>query len=220
MKLGRIGEIGQVAEKGGHKGLRLTCFERVTGRYDLPCAGTSSRSAWMTESRSQSVSSSGADGQPHVQRVVHGEGRTFTSIREAARQLGIADVTYRNRVRRAVPGYFIEEIEVDQPVHLARKDGRPVIFHGVYYPSIIAAAKGTQVDVATVRRKIGQGVQGCYFEDEGQRSVTRRDIRRPVIINGISYESAACAARELGIPRATIATRLRRSTFPNYFYQK
>ncbi|MBB4861056.1 biotin operon repressor [Novosphingobium chloroacetimidivorans] len=155
-----------------------------------------------------------------VKRVIHAEGRTFTSIRKASRELGITLVTVRNRLKRKDPGYFIEEVETDEPVVPARKDGRPVFFEGVRYLSMSAAAQAGGVTVTNVKRKIERGVQGCYYEDEGPRVPSNRDIRKPVLIDGVVYESGAYAARELGLSRLTVVSRLQSAKFPNYSYKE
>ncbi|VWX50452.1 NUMOD1 domain-containing DNA-binding protein [Novosphingobium sp. 9U] len=159
-------------------------------------------------------------GSSYVPRVVHAEGRTFASIREASRELGITAVTVRARLRRKEPGYFVEEVETDQPVTRFRKDGRPVVINGVRYLTLRAAAMASDITVNRVKRQIERGVEGWFYEDEGPLVDKRRDIRRPVVIDSVVYESGAYAARELKISRATVVTRLQSSKFPNYAYKE
>lgn len=157
--------------------------------------------------------------QRYVQRVIHADGKIFASIRAAARDLDVTPVTVRSRLRRGVSGYFVEEVEVDRPVIPARKDGRPVIFTGVRYSSMRAAAVASGVTVTHVKRMIERGVKGCYYEDEGQRLDKRRDVRRPVSVDGNYYESIAAAARELNLSRLTVQSRVQSPSFPTYWYQ-
>lgn len=160
-----------------------------------------------------------SEDQRYVRRVVHAEGRTYASIREAARELGVTPVTIRSRLKREITGYFVEEVEVDRPVIPARKDGRPVFFSGERYSSMRAAALALGVTVTQVKRMIERGVKGCYYEDEGQRLDMRRDVRRPVIVEGKCYESIAAAARALNLPRLTVQSRVQSPSFPHYTYQ-
>lgn len=156
----------------------------------------------------------------YVQRTIHAENRTYTSIQEASRELGITVATVRNRLKRKDPGYYIEEVEVDRPVGLARKDGRPVILNGVHYLTMKAAAAALQATVAKLRRKIEVGEEGCFFVDEGQRADVRRDRRKSVLVDGKAYESIAAAAREMRISRGTMQARVQSPRFPNYKYQE
>ncbi|VWX54443.1 hypothetical protein NOVOSPHI9U_620029 [Novosphingobium sp. 9U] len=83
-----------------------------------------------------------------------------------------------------------------------------------------AAAAQLNTDTSTIRRKIMQGIVGYWYEDEGQRLDSRRDIRRPILADGKPYESIAAAARELRLPRPTVHARIKSKKFPDYSYQK
>ncbi|VWX54444.1 hypothetical protein NOVOSPHI9U_620030 [Novosphingobium sp. 9U] len=64
-------------------------------------------------------------------REVHAEGRVFSSILEAARELGVTPDTVRSRIKRAVASYAFGGPRKPQAGRSTRLDGRPVVIAGV-----------------------------------------------------------------------------------------
>ncbi|VWX49450.1 hypothetical protein NOVOSPHI9U_210044 [Novosphingobium sp. 9U] len=153
-------------------------------------------------------------------REVHAEGRVFSSILEAARELGITPDTVRSRIKREVASYAFGGARKPQPGGSTRLHGRPVVIAGVRYATMKAAAAQLNTNTSEIRRKIMQGIVGYWYEDEGQRLDSRRDIRRPIFADGKPYESIAAAARDLRLTRPTVHARIKSERFPDYFYQK
>lgn len=56
---------------------------------------------------------------------------------------------------------------------------------------------------------------------KGQYNVGREKQKKPIVVNGVYYESLAAAGREFGVPANTIKYRVLSDNFPNYqFWQE
>ena len=111
--------------------------------------------------------------------------------------------------------------EVVQKV--AQKKSKKIIINGIEYPSIKAVKEKYNISYDTVISWCKKGInpygEQCRYADSKQATINKKINKnaRPIIVNGIRYNSCKEASEKLSIGKSTLYTYLRGERFnPKY----
>lgn len=103
--------------------------------------------------------------------------------------------------------------EVAKKVGQTKK--RAVIINGVKYDGLVDAAKDLQVCTDTILTWVKQGHNSkgepCRYADEEEKNFIIIKPGRPILIDGIYYETGVLAAKAIGVTPAAVSYALKHS---------
>lgn len=142
-----------------------------------------------------------AQWKPKRKKVVNVNGIEYSSITEAAIAFGKHRDTIYHRIKS---GMTIEEA-LDQPVQHKRII-TPLKIDGVVYETLIDAARAFEKNIETVRARLHKGMN---VYEALTTPLIKTSVKYSVTLCGVTYESAAEAARVYNMSYPVILSRLR-----------
>ena len=132
----------------------------------------------------------GGDERSDVQRSCEWNGVQYSSVKAAAKAIGITANTLQRRLWKGQ----VADSEV-------KPHEKPISYNGVEYPSISAAARAHNITFTSMWHRIQKG----YTNDSNLK-----DNRVPVIVDGVQYPSITAAAKAYGIVPNSMRKRLKK----------
>ena len=139
------------------------------------------------------------------------DGIEYESLSAAAEALGIGLSSLKSRLRSSnYPEYISER----HPKRKTKPKAQPCRIDGIDYASETAAAKVLGIRLPTLRIRLQSPSFPGYVSQYHAKKNYRKIIR--VSVDGVEYSRISGAARELGIPRAVLISRLASVDYPGY----
>lgn len=203
--------------RDGLYGMKMNAALAYFSRPSKNHKGRAKLTGWEYE---QSKKAAASASSKYASVAIEVDGVRYESLKEAAEKLGMSKGNVCMRLKNSnYPTYrYLNKTTVKKQYGQYRK--QPTI-DGVTYESVeqarkILGLKRCEIDCRfadiNYPNYVLPGVEKTY------NRVTQQERRRPLVVDGVEYQSISFAIRGTGLHKDTIKYRIKSKTFTEYYY--